>query len=93
MRGGALKVLGPEYQLCLAVFLFPADGLGVHQPLRFAGAARILLLDTREPSDTEKAADLGAGGIQLGSRLLSGEPAVAIRGHRGRASRAAESRA
>jgi hypothetical protein len=66
-----LEALGSEHELRFAVLLFAADGLGVHQPLRFAGAARVLLLDTGEASDTEKAADLGACGIQLGSRLLS----------------------
>ena len=57
MRVGVPEALGSERELGLAVLLFPADGLGGHQPLRFAGAARILLLNAGKPSDTEKAAD------------------------------------
>src|SRR5882724_7667234 len=35
-----------------------------------------------------RATDLGAGGVQLGACLLGGEPAVAVRVHRGRSSSA-----
>lgn len=67
-----------ELKLTLAKFgealFFPRDGLGIDEPLRFAGAAGLLLFDTAEAANFQKTADFGARGVEKGGGFLGGKP-------------------